>query len=153
MSDPSGWREGIWRLLTSTGVTHPRQAAAKLSVAEALLFTEDLNPANYGVVRDAVGHVRLAPLFDLTGAFGTFNKVIYTAGSKGSLVAALYVSTRFRELDPAWDYSWLDLSALDGFGEELETTLLSCDALLTDYPALARELFEMQRAHVASVIG
>ena len=69
------------------------------------------------------------------------------------MVAALYVVTRFRELDPTWDYSWLDLSALDGFGEELETGLLSCEELPRDYPALARELFEMQLDYVASVVG
>lgn len=154
MSDPAEWRQGIWDLLTSTGAANPRQAVAKLAVAEALMFKEDLNPANYGVVRDAAhDSVRLAPLFDLTGAFGTFNKIITGAGTKGRMVAALYVVTRFRELDPTWDYSWLDLSALDGFGEELETGLLSCEELPRDYPALARELFEMQLDYVASVMG
>ncbi|MBR3314677.1 MAG: hypothetical protein IKG18_11120 [Atopobiaceae bacterium] len=170
---PGDWVGGVEELLESMGVANPRRAIAKAAVAESLLFKKDFHSGNYGFVRnaagrnaaghDAAGHdatgrnatadiARPAPFFDFAGSFGTFGMQLSHGAHRHRLMVGIRVATWYSNLEPSWDYSWLDPTALDGFGEELEKGLAACRGLPSEYPAIAHELFDMQLDYVCSVV-
>lgn len=160
---PGDWVGGVEELLESMGVANPRRAIAKAAVAESLLFKKDFHSGNYGFVRNAAGRnatghdatagiARPAPFFDLAGSFGTFGIQHSHGAHRHRLTDGIRVATWYSNLDPSWDYLWFVPTALDGFGEELERGLAACRGLPSEYPAIARELFDMQLDYVCSVV-
>lgn len=143
---------GYGSMLELLGARGDGQATAKMGVVQTLLQRGDFHPGNFGIVRNAdTGDVRLAPFFDLAGSFGTGSGEELQIIRKDPTTAMLFVAAAFSDLDPSWDYSWYDPTALVGFGEELEALFSACDDLGPSYPALARKLFECQLSYVNSI--
>ena len=158
LSSDGTWIRPKWenfeRALDDIGVDNGRLYLPKLAVASSLCLYGDMHGGNLGVMRNHVtGALSLPPLFDLGGAFGTFNRGFARSAKANRELAELFVTWGFRSLDPAWDYSWCNLAPLEGFGETIEGMLGQCEELVaSDYPTFARKLFESQLAYVASVI-
>ncbi len=151
------WKSPNWenleRTLDGIGIEGGRSFLAKLSVASSLCLYGDIHVDNLGVMRDCTeGTLRLAPLYDLDGAFGTYSREVVRHAQANRELALRFVSWGYRNLVPSWDYSWCDLAPLDGFGETVERMLGQCDEIGDGYPAFARELFEAQLDYVASVV-
>lgn len=140
------------RLMRDAGVTGCEQSIPKAAVATSLCFHNDTHPGNVCIIRTCGEKtLRLAPIFDFGGAFGTFTKDVSRYAQANQTFALLYVAWRFGSLDPTWDYSWFNPSKLEGFGEVVEQTLASCEALPPTYPAFVRAVFEQQLEYVTSV--
>ena len=147
----SRWWNSYEDLLARLRVANAGQACAKVAVVDALAFKGDSHSSNYGFIRNTEANVaRLGPFFDLAGAFGTFSDNASCAASERNALRALRIAAKHSNLNPKWDYSWFDPSSLDGFADEIEESLSSCEGLSDSYPAIARQLFEMQLAYVTS---
>lgn len=88
-----------------------------------LCFISDLHCYNVSVIRNLkTGEMRMAPLYDLAGAFGSSRSGRETISnfSKGTYLVVYYL---FSGLDPDWDYSWYDPNKLIGFEEEIRDML------------------------------
>ena len=99
----------------------------KLACWRSLCFANDLHFDNLSAIRNIkTGEIRLAPVFDFGGAFGSgktgrqllenINKATY-----------LIVYFAFGDLNPDWDYSWYDPHSLDGFEDEIRELLSKSD--------------------------
>ncbi|MCR5582117.1 MAG: hypothetical protein K6F70_00655 [Eggerthellaceae bacterium] len=146
--------DGVGRVLFALGVEDAPRALAKLAVVSSLCLYGDITASNLAIASDrATGELRLAPLYDLGGSFGTFNLDAARLAYANRQLALRFVGWGFRGLDPSWDYSWCDLAPLEGFGEAIEEAFAGCEALGDEFPAFARSLFELQLDYVAAVIG
>lgn len=95
----------------------------KLSVIKSLCFVSDLHFGNISVIKNSeTGELRVAPIYDLAGAFGTSEtgRKFLSNLNKGTYILVYYF---FSTLDATWDYSWYDPSKLDGFEKEIKEIL------------------------------
>ena len=114
------WIEAYVRALKSLGVGDWRKTAAKLAVCACLSFNADMHLGNLAVIRKPGSDIlRAAPLMDFTGGFGTFDADHSLLACSNPTLLIILIAQRFSYLDPAWDYSWYDPHALDGFDDEL----------------------------------
>lgn len=96
---------------------------AKLQCIRSLCFVNDLHFENISVIRNnKTGKIRVAPLYDLAGAFGSsqFGRDFISKLDKGSYFILYYV---YGGLDPNWDYSWYDPNKLIGFEDDIKEVL------------------------------
>lgn len=95
----------------------------KLSCLRSLCFVSDLHFGNISIIRNVNdGSLRIAPLYDLGGAFGSgkTGRSFLTNISKATYFLIYYI---FNELDPNWDYSWYNKDRLIGFEDEIREVL------------------------------
>ena len=95
----------------------------KLTCFRTLCFISDLHFGNISVIRNLNdGSIRVAPLYDLGGAFGSSKtgKQLIANANSGLLLMIYYL---FGDLDPSWDYSWYDPNKLVGFEDEIREYL------------------------------
>lgn len=107
-------------------------AFVKLRVLRSLGFVSDIHFDNISIIKNIkTGETRVAPLYDLAGAFGSSEsgrKII----SNVNQATFLIIYFLFNDLDPKWDYSWYDPNKLDGFEDEIRE-ILSLGEFYTPY--------------------
>lgn len=95
----------------------------KIAVIKSLCFVSDLHFDNISVIRNIeTGEFKLAPLYDLAGAFGSsqHGKKMISKIDKSTYFLVYFF---FSNLDPDWDYSWYDPTKLEGFENEIREYL------------------------------
>ena len=95
----------------------------KIQCLKSLCFAFDLHFNNLSVIRNIeTNKIRLAPIFDLGGAFGSSKTghEFLSKIDKGSYIIMYFI---FSNLDPDWDYSWYDEKRLVGFENEIKEIL------------------------------
>ena len=116
------------------GIEGARPAGAKQGVLALLTFSRDLHTRNMGVIRDfETGAMRAAPLFDFDRAFGLSDYDRMLWASRHPNLASLVLAQAFSDIDASWDLSWYDPHALDGFADEVDRVLTSCNVLPEGY--------------------
>ena len=99
----------------------------KVACLRDLAFVSDLHFENISIIKnEKTGQIRIAPLYDLGGAFGSSRtgKNIIANSDKSTLFLIYYL---FSDLDPSWDYSWYNPDSLIGFEDEIRKTLSKSD--------------------------
>ena len=140
------------RLLEDLHVPGAGQSVSKRMVASVLLLDADVNPNNFGLIRNLMtGALRPAPLFDLGRAFGVFEPESMRVALKHPQLALLMVANKFNFLKPSWDYSWFEPSRLDGFEEEFRGDLARYDLLPQGLADLIAKTLCSQLSYVADV--
>ena len=95
----------------------------KLSCFRDLCFVSDLHFGNISFIKNnKTGEIRVAPLYDLGGAFGSTRtgKNLIANPNKATYILIYYL---FNDFDPSWDYSWYDKDKLIGFEDEIRDML------------------------------
>ena len=95
----------------------------KLACIRSIGFVSDMHFDNISLIRNLkTGAYRIAPLYDLAGAFGTSKsgREFVSNLNTGSYLILYFL---FGCLSPDWDYSWYDPSKLDGFEDEIRAVL------------------------------
>ena len=95
----------------------------KIACVRDLCFVSDLHFENISLIRNSkTGEVRIAPLYDLGGAFGSSRsgQNILSKIDKSTFILVYYL---FSDLDPDWDYSWYNPDKLIGFEDEIRKVL------------------------------
>ena len=109
--------------LLETGYKDIYQHYVKILVLKTLVFANDFHFNNISIIRNInTGKIRMAPIYDLGGAFGgseNGRKLLSNVNS-GLLFILLF---SYGMLEPDWDYSWFDSSKLHGFENEIRNTL------------------------------
>lgn len=144
--------EELSAALRHLGIEGSGQIVPKMMVFSHLAFNRDMHPNNLGVIRTIEsGALRLAPFFDFDRTFGFTHpdKMAWACASPGA--AKLLLALMFSNLDPAWDYSWYDSHALDGFEREIERMVSACDIAPEGYAQLIANMFVAQRTYVNSI--
>lgn len=140
--------------LAALGVEGVERSLAQMAVTNILVLNRDVHPTNYGVIRDLdSGALRLAPHFDFDHCFGLSGSTDLAWAVRNPQLIMLLVASRFSEIDPTLDYSWYDPQALDGFENEIEDLLSTCDALPEGYAELVARLFVAQRTYLHRALG
>lgn len=99
------------------------QLFVKIYCFRTIGFISDLHFGNISMIRDMkTNKLRLAPLYDLGGAFGSSKtgKDIISKANKGTMLMIYFL---FSGLDPNWDYSWYNPDKLIGFEDEIKEYL------------------------------
>ncbi|MBQ9006850.1 MAG: hypothetical protein IJ092_10835 [Atopobiaceae bacterium] len=137
--------------LEKLGVEDGTQGMAKLFVMSSLALDGDTHPANFGLVRDVrTLKLRQAPLYDHGRGFLNLLGQ-HEALCRSPFLISVVLGRDFSRLDPAWDYSWYDPHALDGFEDEILSTLSVIPSLPEGYAELMARLFVVQRNYVNQV--
>ena len=107
------------------GIADAREKLEQMLVLDYLIVNEDRHLNNFGLIRNAVTleWVGVAPLYD-NGNSMWFNRVVSEmhADDDSNIKTPLWKKNPTENLELVTDFSWLDLSALDGiedFAREL----------------------------------
>ena len=107
------------------GIVDAREKLEQMLVLDYLIVNEDRHLNNFGLIRNAVTleWVGVAPLYD-NGNSMWFNRVVgeIHADDDSNIKTPLWKKNPTENLELVTDFSWLDLSALDGiedFAREL----------------------------------
>lgn len=117
----------------------------KVACLRSLCFISDLHFGNLSAIRNIdTGELRLAPIYDFGGAFGSSNrgKEFIASANKGSFFLIYFL---FGDLDPSWDYSWYDPKKLEGAEEVIREYLSKTEFYTPDYIECALEIFRRQK--------
>lgn len=109
--------------LREMGLNDLYETYVKIMCLKTLIFVNDFHFHNVSILRNIeTGATRIAPLYDLGGAYGSGEKgkQILSNINTGTLFLVYFV---YGMLEPEWDYSWYDSSKLDGFEDELKEVL------------------------------
>lgn len=120
----------------SLGVAGIGTAVDKMIVVDFLMANPDRHTYNFGLIRNVETgkFTGVAPLFDNGAAFGA-KQTVYDIVHGFPYISNPFSEYPLTQLGMARDYSWLDLSALDGFDDEIRSTL-------SQNPAMSEELIE-----------
>lgn len=162
-SEPAGARELLEEYvsaLESMGLEDARTALSQMLVCDYLSANSDRHEYNLGAVLDAEtkSAVRVAPIFDNGRGF------FYGAKREQQLTEGLFdfASRPFdarpeRQLELALALDpdvrcWLDLNALEGFGDEIAQVLSANEYLQPWFAEAASQQFELRLSHVRSYL-
>ncbi len=109
----------FFKLIEHSGIPGIKEFFIKITCVRHLCFISDLHFDNISIIKNnKTGKLRMSPLYDLAGAFGTSEsgRKFVSNINKGTYLVLFYV---FNELNPDWDYSWYDPKRLDGFENEI----------------------------------
>lgn len=134
--------------LPELGVPGLREFFVKLMCLRTLCFVADLHYDNISVIRNLnTGEMRVAPLYDLAGAFGGTKQAreILSNLDKGAVLMIFFF---YGYIDPDWDYSWYDPKKLEGYEDEIRE-ILSKSEFYT--PSLIDNIIKAYRLQKASL--
>ena len=103
------------------------QIYVKMMCLRTLAFVNDFHFNNISMIRNlSTGRSRVAPIYDLAGAFGGTEKgrQFLSKLDKGSLLLVYFA---YGMLDEKWDYSWYDPQKIEGFEDEIREYLSESD--------------------------
>ena len=133
-------------MLHDGGYSDLRTFFIKLSCLKSLCFVSDLHFDNISVTKNMnTGDIRVAPLYDLGGAFGSGNtaKKFLAEPNKTTLLLIYFL---YSNLSPEWDYSWYDKDRLIGFEDEIRGVLSKSDFYKPDLIDFIVEVYRQQKA-------
>ena len=108
------------------GVTDAREQMERLLVLDFLIVNEDRHLNNFGLIRNAVtlDWVGVAPIYDCGNSLW-FNKVASKIDPKDDqeIKSPLWKKNPTLNLKMVTDFSWVDISALDGIEDEIHALL------------------------------
>ena len=138
---------------TAIGVADASAHVARMACFFCLSLLLDFNPGNFGAIRKIDSDTwRTAPIFDYGGAFGfPHNGVSISYLCENPAFVALFCAHRFSFLNPSWDWSWLDLRALDGFEDAIMKAYAPYRDLPSAFTKLIAHMFVSQRDYVKNV--
>ena len=125
----------------------------KLCCIRTICFVSDLHFENISVIKNSkTGKIRVAPLYDLAGAFGTsrHGREMLSNITKSTYFLIYYL---FSGLDPTWDYSWYNKDNLIGFEEEIRDILSKSDFYTPELIERVIEVFHQQKASLDELSG
>ena len=125
----------------------------KLTCVRHLTFLQDLHFDNISVIQNnKTGKIRLAPLYDLAGSFGTSQrgKNFVANLNKGSYLVLFFI---FNDIDPEWDYSFYDPRKLDGFEDEIVQTLSKSKFYTPELIDKILDLYHYQKENLDKIAG
>lgn len=117
----------------------------KLACLRDLAFVSDLHFNNISIIKnEKTGQIRIAPIYDLGGAFGSTNtgKNIIANPNQSTLFLIYYL---FSDLDPNWDYSWYNPDSLIGFEDEIRKTLSKSDFYTPELIEMIVNVYQKQK--------
>lgn len=117
----------------------------KVYCLRSLCFISDLHTDNLCAIRNVdSGEVRVAPIMDLGGAFGSTKsgRDTIAKANRGTLFIIYFL---FSNLDPKWDYSWYDPRCLDGAEEEIEEYLAKSSFYTPDIIRCVLNIYRQQK--------
>ena len=90
------------------------------------------------------GALRLAPIYDFGGAFGSSAKgrQFLANANKAAFLLIYFV---YGDLNPDWDYSWYDPNRLIGAEEEIRDYLSKTGFYTPEYIDCALDIFRRQK--------
>jgi len=108
------------------GVAEVREQMEKLLVLDYLIVNEDRHLNNFGLIRNAVtlDWVGVAPIYDCGNSLW-FNKLVsqITPEDDSGVKTPLWKKNPTKNLALITDFSWLDLSLLDGIEDEIRALI------------------------------
>lgn len=101
------------------GIPDIQQALDKMIVLDYLILNEDRHMNNFGVIRnaDTLEYLGAAPIYD-SGTSLWFDKPMALVSGKTKANCKPFKNTHEEQLKLVSDFSWLDLSALQGIDDE-----------------------------------
>lgn len=124
----------------------------KVSCLRTLCFVSDLHFDNLSAIRNMkTGALRVAPLYDLGGAFGSSKsgKEFISNANKGTMLLIYFM---FSNLDPSWDYSWYNPEKLIGFEDEIKEYLSKSDFYTPELIDCVIKIFQQQKSSLDEMI-
>lgn len=118
---------------------------AKVAVLRSLCFIGDLHADNLCAIRNVdTGEIRLAPIMDLGGAFGSSKtgRDTIAHANRGTLFLIYFL---YGSLNPEWDYSWYESRMLDGVEEEIEDYLSKSTFYTPEIISCALTIYHQQK--------
>ena len=114
------------------GIRNARKSLDEMLVLDYLIANEDRHYNNFGAVRNAVTleWQGLAPIFDC-GTSMWYNQFTAAIRPKGKTPSKPFRSSHDEQIKLVGDFSWLDLSALNGVTDEFYD-ILSCSHIIDE---------------------
>lgn len=114
------------------GVHNIRQSMEKMLVLDYLIVNEDRHLNNFGLVRNAITLEWLgpAPIYDCGNSLW-FNKLDFQirSGNDDGIKTPLFKKNPTANLKLVTDFSWLDLSKLDGIEDDIQEVMKKSEYL------------------------
>lgn len=125
----------------------------KVQCIKSICFVSDLHFDNLSLIKNTkTGKIRIAPIFDLAGAFGTSKtgREFVSNLTKGSYIIVYFM---FGGLDPDWDYSWYDPDKLIGFEEEIKEILSKSEFYTPELIERIIAVYHQQKTYLDEAAG
>ena len=119
--------EEFYKIIKNCAVPGLYEFFIELACLRDLCFVSDLHFGNISLIRNSeTGQTRIAPIYDLGGAFGSSRtgQSMISNFNKSTLILIYYL---FSDLDSNWDYSWYDPDRLIGVEDIIKETLSKSD--------------------------
>lgn len=113
------------------GVVNIRKEVEKMIVLDFIIANEDRHFNNFGLVRNAVTleWIGAAPIFDCGTSLWYNTQESRIKPLAPSLQGKPFKKTHAEQIHLVKDFSWIDLSALDGFEEEADAIFAQSEYL------------------------
>ena len=113
------------------GVSNIRKEVEKMIVLDFIIANEDRHFNNFGLVRNAVTleWIGAAPIFDCGTSLWYNTQESRIKPLAPSLQGKPFKKTHAEQIHLVKDFSWIDLSALDGFEEEADAIFAQSEYL------------------------
>ncbi|MBO5529047.1 MAG: hypothetical protein J6A47_07000 [Bacilli bacterium] len=131
--------------LAQTGYAEWSTFFVKVACLRSLCFVSDLHFGNLSAIQNMeTGALRLAPIYDFGGAFGSSAKgrQFLANANKAAFLLIYFV---YGDLNPDWDYSWYDPNRLIGAEEEIRDYLSKTGFYTPEYIDCALDIFRRQK--------
>ncbi|MDY6430494.1 MAG: hypothetical protein SPL00_01725 [Bacilli bacterium] len=118
----------------------------KIACLRSLCFINDLHFDNISMIKNMnSGELRIAPIYDLGGSFGTSGTAKNFIQNRGkSTLLLIYFA--YGNLDPEWDYSWYNKDNLIGFESTIREILGKSEFFKDDVLDFAMEIYAQQKS-------
>ena len=124
----------------------------KIACLRDLCFVADLHFNNISMIRNInTGKLKVAPIYDLAGAFGSSKtgREFALHLNKGSYALIYFY---YNDLDPEWDYSWYDPDKLIGFEDEIVNVLSKSDFYTDELIHKILDIYHIQKSSLDKMV-
>lgn len=114
------------------GIENIREQMEKMLVLDYLILNTDRHLNNFGLIRNAItlDWVGVAPIYDCGNSLW-FNQLVSAIDGidDSKVTTPLWKKNPTKNLEFVTDFSWVDLSALDGIEDEIQTLLSDAETI------------------------
>ena len=114
------------------GIENIREQMEKMLVLDYLILNTDRHLNNFGLIRNAItlDWVGVAPIYDCGNSLW-FNQLVSAIDGidDSKVTTPLWKKNPTKNLEFVTDFSWVDLSALDGLEDEIQTLLSDAETI------------------------